>query len=85
MFDQNEYIKLINSLQNGITIIYIVILIIAVLTGIASGIVTLIITIPLGLLIAYCTTFATKVKIQEMKWRVDMYNKTDMFNKNLIS
>ena len=76
MFDENEYIKLINSLQNGVTLSYVIILILSVLIGIGTGGTTLIITIPIGLIIAYIFTFATKVKIQEMKWRIDMYENT---------
>lgn len=79
MFDENEYIKLINHLQNSVTTVYVIILILSVIIGIASGIATLIITIPVGMFLAFLVTFATKVKIQEMKWRVDMYHKMDRY------
>lgn len=79
IFEREKYYKLMKDLENGINIIYIIIMFFSVIIGIAAGVVTLIITIPLGLLIAYFMTFATKIKVQEMKWKIDVHNK---LNKN---
>lgn len=75
MFEENEYVKLTNQLQNTVTTAYAIIMIIAVIIGIAGGGVALIITIPIGLLISKYYTLNTRIKIQEMKWKIDMYEK----------
>ena len=75
MFEENEYIKLTNQLQNTVTTTYAIIMIIAIIIGIAGGGVALIITIPIGLLISKYYTLKTRIKIQEMKWKIDMYEK----------
>ena len=43
MFEENEYIKLTNQLQNTVTTTYAIIMIIAIIIGIAGGGVALII------------------------------------------
>jgi predicted PurR-regulated permease PerM len=80
IFERDKYYSYIQSLEKSVTIYYVVIMIFAVLLGIATGLVTLIITIPLGMFISWIMTFATKVKIQEMKWKIDMYDKTNYMN-----
>lgn len=75
MFEENEYIRLTNQLQNTVTTTYAIIMIIAVIIGIAGGGLALIITIPIGLLISKYYTLKTRIKIQEMKWIIDMYER----------
>ena len=80
MFEKQKYYKLMSDLETSITIMYIVTMVIAVIIGIAAGVAPLIITIPLGLLISYFVTFATKIKIQEMRWRMDVHDKLNQKN-----
>lgn len=80
MFEKQKYYKLMSDLEKGITIMYVVTMVIAVIIGIAAGVAPLIITIPLGLLISYFVTFATKIKIQEMRWRMDVHDKLNQKN-----
>ncbi len=80
MFEKQKYYKLMNDLEKGITIMYAIIMIISVIIGIAAGVAPLIITIPLGLIISYFTTFATKIKIQEMRWKIDIHDKLSQKN-----
>lgn len=80
MFEKQKYYKLMSDLETGITIMYVVTMVIAVIIGIAAGVAPLIITIPLGLLISYFVTFATKIKIQEMRWRMDVHDKLNQKN-----
>lgn len=75
LFEKEKYYKLIKDLEKIITVIYICTLIFAVLIGIFTGGTTLIITIPIGLLAAFLNTIILKIKVQEMKWKIDMYDK----------
>lgn len=77
MFEKEKYYKLIKDLEKIVTVIYVLILIFAVIIGIATGVAALIITIPIGLLIAFLYTIAMKIKIQEMKWQLDIYDKVN--------
>lgn len=75
MFEKEKYYKYINTINTMNTITYIILVIIAFIISIVTNISSLIITIPLGLLIANIYTFNNKIKIQEMKWKMDIYNK----------
>ena len=75
IFEKEKYYKYIQQLETYQTIVYVLIMIISVITGIAGGFVALIITIPIGLLISWIYLIATRIKIQEMKWKFDIYNK----------
>lgn len=73
LFEKEEYYKYINTMENINTTVYVIIIIISILIGIATGFITLIITIPIGILLANIYTFASKIKIQKMKWEIDIY------------
>ena len=75
IFDKEKYYKYIQQLERYQSIVYAIVMIIAVITGIAGGGIALIITIPVGMLISWFYLIATRVKIQEMKWKFDIYNK----------
>ena len=75
IFEKEKYYKYIQNIETTIKVAYIVIMIISVLIGIAAGGAPLIITIPLGMLISWSYTIGAKIKVQEMKWKFDIYNK----------
>ena len=75
IFEKEKYYKYIQNIETTIKVAYIVIMIISVLIGIAAGGAPLIITIPLGMLISWSYTIGAKIKVQEMRWNLDIYNK----------
>ena len=75
MFEKEKYYKLIKDLEKIVTIIYVLILIFSVIIGLIGGGVSLIITIPIGLLVAFLYTITMKIKIQEMRFQMDIYYK----------
>lgn len=75
IFEKEKYYKYIQQLETYQTTVYIIIMLIFIIIGIALGKKALIITIPIGLIIAWIYTIRTKIKIQEMKWNFDIYNK----------
>lgn len=75
IFEKEKYYKYIQNIETTIKVAYIVIMIISVLIGIAAGGAPLIITIPLGMLISWSYTIGAKIKVQEMRWKFDIYNK----------
>ena len=75
IFEKEKYYKYIQQLERYQSIVYAIVMIIAVITGIAGGGIALIITIPVGMLISWFYLIATRVKIQEMKWKFDIYTK----------
>ena len=75
IFEKEKYYKYIQQLERYQSIVYAIVMIIAVIIGIAGGGIALIITIPVGMLISWFYLIATRVKIQEMKWKFDIYNK----------
>lgn len=75
IFEREKYYNYINKLERSITIAYGIIMLFAIIIGIATGIATLIITIPLGMIISASYTFGAKIKVQEMKWKFDIYEK----------
>lgn len=74
MFEKQKYYDYIQKLENSITWVYIIVLVLSVLFGIAAGGVALIITIPLGLLLAGSWTLASKIKVQDMRWKMDLWD-----------
>ena len=75
IFEKEKYYKYIQQLETYQTIVYVLIMIISVIIGIAGRFIALIITIPIGLLISWIYLIARRIKIQEMKWKFDIYNK----------
>ena len=51
MFDKIKYMNYIETLENQIKLVYIVILVIAILVGIATAFIGLIVTVPLRIII----------------------------------
>lgn len=75
IYERDKYYKYINQLEKYQNAIYIIVIIISILIGLATGGVGLIITVPVGLYLAWLYTIGMKIKIQEMKWKFDIYNK----------
>lgn len=76
LFEKEKYYNYINKLEKNITITYIIITIFTAIIGTAilQGI-GFIIGILLGLLISGNHTLITKIKVQKMKWELDIYDK----------
>lgn len=68
-----KYLDYVKTLQTQITITYVVVMIFAVLIGIGLKWVGLILTIPIGLWICSWYTIRQKIKIEEMKWQIDLH------------
>lgn len=75
LFEKDTYYKYIRTLESMNTLAYIIIVGLGVIIGLATGILTLIISLPISILLANMYTFATKMKIQKMKWEMDVYDK----------
>lgn len=75
IFEKEKYYKYIQNIETTIKVAYIIIMVISVILGIAAGGAPLLITIPIGMLISWCYTIGAKIKVQEMKWKFDLYNK----------
>lgn len=84
IFEKETYYKYIKTLENMNTISYILIIGLGIIIGLVTGIITLIISIPVSILIANMYTFATKIKVQEMKWKFDIYNEVIRKNKEVV-
>ncbi len=83
-FERDTYYKYIKTMENINTLAYVIIIGIGIIIGIATGIVTLIISVPISILIANMYTFATKIKIQEMKWKIDIHAEIMRKNKEVV-
>ena len=75
LFEKDKYYKLIKALENIITIIYVVVIFISASIGAVGGAGGLIIGILIGVLISYINTLIIKIKVQEMKFKMDLYDK----------
>lgn len=75
LFEKDTYYKYIKTLESMNTLAYVIIVGLGVIIGLATGILTLIISLPISILLANMYTFATKIKIQKMKWEMDVYDK----------
>lgn len=73
LFEKEKYYSYIGKIESSITWCYVITMIFAVLIGIAMGGVGLIITIPLGILLSGIWTLSAKIRVQEMKYKIDMY------------
>lgn len=83
-FERDTYYKYVKTLESMNTIAYVIIIGLGVLIGLATGVATLIISIPISILIANMYTFATKIKIQEMKWKIDVHAEITRKNKEVV-
>lgn len=72
-FERDTYYKYIKTLESMNQLAYVIIIGLGVIIGLATGIVTLIISVPISILLANAYTFASKIKIQEMKWKIDIH------------
>lgn len=77
LFEQEKYLKYIKTLQNSVYIAYILIILIFTIMSIYILKSTLgaIIGIIIGILISKMYTLKIKIRIQEMYWKIDIYNK----------
>ena len=76
LFEKEKYYKYINILEKNITIAYITITILTAIIGTATlqG-VGFILGVLLGLLISGNYTLMAKIKVQTMKWEIDIHDK----------
>lgn len=74
LFEKEKYYKYINNLERNIIIAYIIIILLTTILGIiiAKGI-GLILGIAIGIIISGNYTLITKIRIQKMKWEIDIY------------
>lgn len=74
MFEKEKYYKYIKTLERNISIIYILITLLTAVLGIviAKGI-GLILGIAIGILVSNNYTLMAKIKIQKMKWEIDVH------------
>lgn len=83
-FERDTYYKYIKTMESMNTLAYVIIIGIGLIIGLATGVVTLIISIPISILLANMYTFATKIKIQEMKWKIDIHAEIMKKNKEVV-
>lgn len=77
LFEKEKYYKYIGTLEKIINFYYVIFISITALIGLATGKgLGFIIGILLGILIAKVYTLKTKIKIQKMKWEIDMHELT---------
>lgn len=76
MFEKDKEYEYIQYLEKNIIFVYIItMLLLATLLAAMLKIIGLIIGLVLGYFLAKYYTISTKIKIQEMKWRIDIHNK----------
>lgn len=76
MFEKEKEYEYIKYLEKNIIFVYVIVMFITTILFTAMlQVLGLIIGLVLGYLIAKNYTISTKIKIQEMKWRIDIYNK----------
>lgn len=76
IFEQNKYYKYIGTLEKIIIAFYIFYILIGILIGAYAGSgFTIIICGLIGFFAAGIQTILIKIRIQEMKWKMDIYNK----------
>ena len=74
LFEKDKYYGFINGIEKMITVAYVIFILLGVIIGMTTGgIIGLIIGGLIGLFIATLYTKASKIKIQEMKWKMDIY------------
>lgn len=76
MFEKNKEYEYIQYLEKNIIFVYIITMLLfaTIFTAMLKAI-GLIIGLVLGYFLAKYYTISTKIKIQEMKWRIDIHNK----------
>ncbi len=73
-FERDTYYKYIKTLESMNQLAYVIIIGLGVIIGLLTGVITLIISVPISILLANAYTFASKIKIQEMKWKIDIHS-----------
>ena len=73
-FEKDKYYKYIGTLEKIVDFYYVILAILGALIGLAIWkIIGLIIGIFVGLLITRLYTLKTKIQIQNMRWKMDIY------------
>ena len=76
MFEKDKEYEYIQYLEKSIIVVYVITILFATLIFTAFfQLIGLIIGLALGYFTAKLYTIGTKIKIQEMKWRIDIHNK----------
>lgn len=83
-FERDTYYKYIKTLESMNQLAYVIIIGLGVIIGLITGIVTLIISVPSSILLANVYTFTNKIKIQEMKWKIDIHTEITRRKKEVV-
>lgn len=84
IFEKEKYYKQIKDLESIVNITYLFVVGFFALMGLTKGVMGFIVLTGIGFLISWCITFATQVKIQEMKWKFDMYEKAEKIERGRV-
>lgn len=76
MFEKDKEYEYIKYLEKSIIFVYIVVIsMITIIFTAMLQLIGLVIGLVLGYFISKAYTISAKIKIQEMKWRIDIHNK----------
>lgn len=76
LFEKEKYYKYINQIEKSITVTYIIIVGIFMIIGLAlANMISFILMTLIGFLISSMYTLGAKIKIQKMRWEIDIHNK----------
>ena len=75
IFEQEKYYSYIQTLEKYKNAIYVIYILLGIIIGMYGGILGVIIGALIGFLSASMHTLGIKIKIQKMKWEMDIYNK----------
>lgn len=73
IFEKEKYYQYINSIEKMITATYVLLIMAGIGIGAFGGILGIILGAFIGFIISTLYTKAAKIKIQEMKWKMDIY------------
>ena len=76
MFEKEKYYQYIQTLEKAVNFYYVFLMGLGLLIGAFMGIVGVLIGVLIGFFIAHMYTLAIKIKIQDMKWKIDIHTAT---------
>lgn len=82
LFEKEKYYKYVNELENMVNFSYAMFIIIFGIIGLAiASVIGLLLGIIIGILISKMYTLNAKIKIQKMRWEIDIYEMQKEKNK----
>lgn len=75
LFEKEKYYKYIGTLENMINFSYAIFIIIGFIIGMAGQFIGALMGAGIGFLLAKVYTLNAKIRIQEMKWKMDLYQR----------